>query len=169
MSQSVSLAFYKGTPLEMRCPIETIMKSAQNMINKGHQFGDNDEIQIQHYTEQMDTMEQSLVNAFGTNKEISLRDVSRLWGDKFDMNCSLWYLNIGALLILKAIKDDNFNGFLKMEGDLTTIWKEKNLFNLCSVCAKKGSWKRCSVCKHDYYCGVECQKADWKRHKKENH
>ncbi len=27
--------------------------------------------------------------------------------------------------------------------------------------------KKCSVCEAAYYCGAECQKADWKAHKKE--
>ncbi|KAJ6631144.1 hypothetical protein B0H10DRAFT_1981073 [Mycena sp. CBHHK59/15] len=33
-------------------------------------------------------------------------------------------------------------------------------------CNKRGAkFKRCSVCKKVAYCGVECQKADWKMHK----
>ena len=37
----------------------------------------------------------------------------------------------------------------------------------CTHCGKQGAgFKRCSVCKHACYCGVACQNADWKRHKK---
>ena len=37
----------------------------------------------------------------------------------------------------------------------------------CAHCGKQGvGFKRCSVCKQDSYCGAECQKANWKRHKK---
>ena len=37
----------------------------------------------------------------------------------------------------------------------------------CAYCVKQGAgFKRCSVCKHASYCGVACQNADWKRHKK---
>jgi len=37
----------------------------------------------------------------------------------------------------------------------------------CAHCGKQGAgFKRCSVCKHACYCGVSCQNADWKRHKK---
>ena len=38
----------------------------------------------------------------------------------------------------------------------------------CAHCGKKGAgFKRCSVCKQASYCGAACQKADWKRHKKD--
>ncbi|KAJ7246269.1 hypothetical protein B0H12DRAFT_1126460 [Mycena haematopus] len=34
-------------------------------------------------------------------------------------------------------------------------------------CGKRGvSFKRCSACKKIAYCGVECQREDWKKHKK---
>jgi len=37
----------------------------------------------------------------------------------------------------------------------------------CAHCGKQGAgFKRCSVCKHACYCGVACQNANWKRHKK---
>ncbi|KAF7376440.1 hypothetical protein MSAN_00059600 [Mycena sanguinolenta] len=37
----------------------------------------------------------------------------------------------------------------------------------CSVCAKSGGeMHQCSGCKAKYYCGRECQTADWKAHKK---
>jgi hypothetical protein len=37
----------------------------------------------------------------------------------------------------------------------------------CAHCGKQGAgFKRCSVCKQASYCGVACQNANWKRHKK---
>jgi len=37
----------------------------------------------------------------------------------------------------------------------------------CVQCGKQGTgFKHCSVCKHACYCGVACQNANWKRHKK---
>ena len=37
----------------------------------------------------------------------------------------------------------------------------------CAHCGKQGvGFKHCSVCKQASYCGAECQKANWKGHKK---
>jgi len=37
----------------------------------------------------------------------------------------------------------------------------------CAHCGKQGvGFKRCSRCKQAWYCGAECQNANWKRHKK---
>ena len=37
----------------------------------------------------------------------------------------------------------------------------------CAYCGKQGTgFKRCSACKQVSYCGGECQKAGWKKHKK---
>ena len=38
---------------------------------------------------------------------------------------------------------------------------------ICAHCGKQGTeLKRCSICKHVWYCGAACQNAAWKRHKK---
>jgi hypothetical protein len=37
--------------------------------------------------------------------------------------------------------------------------------NLCFVCQKEGSILRCSRCSKVTYCGRDCQRKDWKRHK----
>lgn len=37
--------------------------------------------------------------------------------------------------------------------------------HICAGCGGKGE-KRCSVCRTTWYCGVDCQKADWAQHKK---
>ena len=38
---------------------------------------------------------------------------------------------------------------------------------ICSHCSKQGAgFQRCSRCKRAFYCGAECQNANWKRHKK---
>lgn len=33
------------------------------------------------------------------------------------------------------------------------------------IAINRGDFKRCSKCKAVWYCSVECQKADWRRHK----
>jgi hypothetical protein len=43
----------------------------------------------------------------------------------------------------------------------------KGAMDSCSHCGKKrATLKRCTVCKHAWYCGAACQKAGWKLHKK---
>jgi splicing suppressor protein 51 len=41
----------------------------------------------------------------------------------------------------------------------------------CATCKKTGTetpnLKRCAKCKTTYYCSPDCQKADWKSHKKQ--
>lgn len=37
----------------------------------------------------------------------------------------------------------------------------------CSHCRNENqTLKKCAICKEASYCGVECQRADWKEHKK---
>ena len=36
----------------------------------------------------------------------------------------------------------------------------------CQHCKKLGAKSYCSSCKSSYYCNVECQRADWKKHKR---
>jgi hypothetical protein len=160
------LAFYNGTPIQMLIDVETVMEHARDMIKLGLKNGVDIKTQIQDYKTQLDSMEQDLASAFEIGKLVTLRDVTRHWGDQFKQHITIWYLDVAALLILKVIKDDDKNGFLVVPEEIADrIGVHKKLMNSCVVCAKQGSWKKCSTCKKDYYCGEECQKADWKRHK----
>mmetsp|Transcript_34974 Transcript_34974/g.71362 ORF Transcript_34974/g.71362 Transcript_34974/m.71362 type:complete len:367 (-) Transcript_34974:105-1205(-) len=48
--------------------------------------------------------------------------------------------------------------------------KQRVSLQTCAVCAKKevalDVFKKCQRCRTTYYCGKECQKKDWKAHKK---
>ena len=50
---------------------------------------------------------------------------------------------------------------------LKTFVKPKNPeYKSCKKCGKAGTLK-CGACRTARYCGAACQKADWKKHKKE--
>ena len=36
----------------------------------------------------------------------------------------------------------------------------------CNTCHISGKFKKCSGCEKVYYCSKECQRQDWKEHKK---
>lgn len=50
----------------------------------------------------------------------------------------------------------------------TWFWKEKPILrHNCDHCGKRGrQFKRCARCKVVHYCSLECQRANWKEHKK---
>jgi len=45
--------------------------------------------------------------------------------------------------------------------------EDPNLRLLCIKCHKNSTTKRCANCKSVYYCSRECQKEDWKSHKRQ--
>jgi len=58
------------------------------------------------------------------------------------------------------------------EGDRGTLHvaqtiRTVSLQVICAHCGKQGAeLKRCSICKHVWYCGAACQNAAWRRHRK---
>ncbi|KAF8189886.1 hypothetical protein K438DRAFT_1676455 [Mycena galopus ATCC 62051] len=56
-------------------------------------------------------------------------------------------------------------------GDNRVVTHEETFVVATDACGREGctkrgvGFKRCSACKKTAYCGVECQKADWKKHK----
>lgn len=90
-----------------------------------------------------------------------------------------WRLDKTELLVRVKEWNDALELYCNDEG-LTGAEREavvaKHLANSCAPCANPAcdhfevqckEYKRCSKCKTVAYCGVECQKSDWKRHKAE--
>jgi hypothetical protein len=109
---------------------------------------------------------QSVKNAFGDTQDINLKKLARVWGENFSKNLNDWVESIAVLLAL-GLLDKATNGFLLHESSNYAV---KTPFHTCVVCAKEGRHKVCPDCDSgDHYCGAECQKKDWKRHKAQHH
>jgi len=78
----------------------------------------------------------------------------------------------GERLGLPGAASNSDGGADAGEGDRGALHVAQALSTLelqctCAHCGKPGTaLKRCSICKHVWYCGAECQNAAWKRHKK---
>jgi len=78
----------------------------------------------------------------------------------------------GECLGLPGTASNSDGGADAGEGDRGALHVAQALRTLelkgsCAHCGKPGrAMKRCSICKNVWYCGTECQKAGWKRHKK---
>lgn len=117
------LFFYKKTmfPQVVDAPdvAEKFTKTANEMIVNGLKHGVSMEQQKEDYISQLDLMEEALTStAEGGEMDIGramvmlgeaglqMTDLQRFY--------NIWCLNICALLKMKAIKNDNDNGILKM-------------------------------------------------------
>jgi len=78
----------------------------------------------------------------------------------------------GERLVHPVAASNSDGGADAGEGDRRALHVAQALRTLelkgsCAYCGKPGrALKRCSVCKQVWYCGAECQKAGWKKHKK---
>ena len=115
------LFFYKGTshPQVIDAPDveEYTMKQANEMILLGMRQGVSMKQQKADYIEQLDMMEQALFKAANgglLTKKATLKAAESvgLTADKF---YHWWCLDICALIKMKAIKDDNENGIMRIE------------------------------------------------------
>ncbi|KAJ7234624.1 hypothetical protein B0H12DRAFT_1142596 [Mycena haematopus] len=70
-----------------------------------------------------------------------------------------------------VLRKEVLNSPLARIGDNGVITNEDTFIVATDACGRDGcskrgvGFKRCSACKKIAYCGVECQKEDWKRHK----
>ena len=119
---SNTMYFYKGTTF----PIvsngdgfpKLINKWALDMIIKGEKMGVSREQQIKDYKEQLDVMEQVMTDI---QAEMGVPENDKDAQDQLDALCeecgkdqtelqAIWCINIASLLLMKALKQDDFNG-----------------------------------------------------------
>ena len=105
-------AYYKGTPVQYclkRQSSFNAMKSLGNeMIVAGLKSGETVKQLIDIYTSQLDQMEEKMFlfqEHGGSDRVCVLTGTEK----------TLWFANISALIKLKAINDDNMNGFMVVE------------------------------------------------------
>lgn len=70
--------------------------------------------------------------------------------------------------VIAEIIREKMGDYPKVIIDKSTIdYLEQSLKTVCSYCLKTDKkTKRCASCQSSYYCSKECQKADYKNHKK---
>lgn len=119
---SKTLYFYKGTAFPIwvsskpmgKVPTEELRKLAMEMILLGLRQGISREMQIVDYKTQLDAMEQGFYKVCNPTSEEGLKRMVLRFDMSKDELYSMWVLNILALMIMGALKEDNDNGLLTM-------------------------------------------------------
>jgi hypothetical protein len=99
-------------------------------------------------------------------------DTVQIFQDKMATLLSESDLNFIRFFIIDlggTSEDELFDLREKSKKEILEWFKEKGYVfenKICKVCRKEGKMKKCSGCLQAYYCSGECQKSDWKKHKK---
>ena len=117
--KTTTFAFYKGTrvaPLPPKAVAAIIKDSATQCLKDFHTLGKTDAEIITILRGQLDHWEQQLCDhqeRAGTAGEETTAEkwLSDAWGVQWKMTWVLWYINIATLLQLRALDDDDNNGF----------------------------------------------------------
>ncbi|KAL0230341.1 hypothetical protein PCE1_003902 [Barthelona sp. PCE] len=80
--------------------------------------------------------------------------------DEVKMNLAT-FLNSPEFLHVFQLLSKDFSEIFTDENTQPVLQQPK-----CAVCSEDAPY-RCQKCKQIWYCGVDCQRSDWKRHKKE--
>jgi len=75
---------------------------------------------------------------------------------------------VEKLLLTSIVKLEQAEQAAKAEVKKEEERQLKRAARVCQLCGKEAgkSWKKCSICRLGRYCSEECQRADWKKHKK---
>ena len=179
MTHNIHMAVFDGTIIQIPLDdLECIKNDARlNILNykkrgmSDHTIGQNALITLREQKKELgrdfpgDYDFVSMMKKWGV-------DETSLWMIRWAVTVKI-AVNMGVI-----IPDGKTNGLITIQTDDKGIEymesrkflkTKKDIFHTCVVCAKRGFFKKCSVCKSDdKYCSPECQKADWKRHKQQH-
>jgi hypothetical protein len=164
--------FFNGTPMSV-CKDE--LTEIYKMLKEPE-----DNIDVTEYLQSITNMEQLVIKYSEKGFIISKNTI-----DKAAKECQLsnqqfrisWGYFVLYLISKKIIENDDLNGPLIFETnkklyntsqDVNSNPEFKQFYSECGnlYCSKPNCNLKCGNCKHIKYCSVECQKKDWKRHKK---
>jgi len=118
----------------------------------------------------LETLHNEILAKVG-DEEFTLKTLKKLWREDFIAKCGMWYMNVACLIKLGVLQDDEMNGWMIIPPEAMDLLKASGgaiecslAGHRCGVCKKETS-NKCSGCRTVYYCGAECQRADWKCHK----
>lgn len=176
MTTIIAFVQFKGFPIQCMMKNEELLKQRdeviRNYMNEGYTLP---QIKEEIYTQTL-KLYNDLYDKF--NKvSYSLRDIVNFWKGDALCNSNYWTTGIMILIKLKAIKQDEENGWLVVSSDSPIIDKTKptgkrfkaSSFKACATCGILGKPDKCSGCNKVHYCSAECQKEDWKAHKPNCH
>lgn len=159
-------SYYKGYNISKGnlSTFKLIKKVSKEFIQQRRSEGEKDNIIIDNCKKNLDTFIETYRHTPKKIKSYSKEEQHTLF---VSFNSYIF-----TLIELKGIEDDEFNGFMiiKRVGGVCITFMMSDFPYICSGCYKLSDdkMKKCSGCKTKsiYYCSRECQKENWKEHKK---
>jgi hypothetical protein len=167
---------FNGIPIQCYLTLEELQEQRDEVIRnymiEGYTIS---EIKKDIFTELVG-FHKDLKQKFG-GSSCNLRDVMKFWKGEALFNTNFWLTGVMILIKLKAITQDENNGWLELTLDDERVDKtnpigksiKASFFNACATCGQMGKPDKCSGCSKVHYCSAECQKQDWKAHKPNCH
>ena len=118
MSKQTVYAVYKGTTLSKypHKDLEILKKTANDVILAGLKAGFSLQEQVEDYRSQLDILENCMNDCANACGGVMNDKAYKMWARKIQRDelylGALWGTNVACLIKLKAIKDDDMNGFL---------------------------------------------------------
>ena len=100
-------AFYKGTPMQFATHDYLGFKKAlTEQIETGLRQGDSIPTQIKRYKEQLDDLHEKVFSKVGHLGRFHQDDILT------QLEQVIWFMNVASLIKLRALQEDEKNGFL---------------------------------------------------------